>query len=114
MRMRVTPSSTISSVTDLDLKDPASPLAKPTTAGAFNAPVSPVDIEADGLTKHFGDAPIFSNVSFRLARGEAVAIVGANGTGKSTLLRCAMGLIPVTSGAVTLLGQNMVRASTAE
>lgn len=69
-------------------------------------PVSPVDIEAKGVAKTFGKTPIFSDVSFRLARGEAVALVGANGTGKSTLLRCAMGLIPVTSGEVAILGED--------
>ncbi len=75
--------------------------------GAIFAPVSPCDVEAKGLTKRFGNTPIFEDVSFRLARGEAVALVGANGTGKSTLLRCLMGLIPVTSGSVTLLGRSL-------
>ncbi|MEJ8561119.1 ATP-binding cassette domain-containing protein [Yoonia sp. GPGPB17] len=49
---------------------------------------------------------MFADVSFRLARSEAVALVGANGTGKSTLLRCLMGLIPVTTGQVVLLEQD--------
>ncbi|APX13919.1 ABC transporter [Tateyamaria omphalii] len=76
------------------------------------APVSPVDIEARGVAKRFGETPIFSDVSFRLARGEAVALVGANGAGKSTLLRCLMGLIPVSGGSVHLLGQetNAIKA----
>ncbi|MBB95699.1 MAG: ABC transporter [Rhodobacteraceae bacterium] len=69
-------------------------------------PVPPVDIEAEGLTKQFGDTPIFSGVSFRLERGGAVALVGANGVGKSTLLRCIMGVIPLTEGRVALLGQD--------
>ena len=66
----------------------------------------PVDIEARAAAKTFGETPVFSDVSFRLARSEAVALVGANGTGKSTLLRCLMGLIPVSAGAVTLLGED--------
>jgi phosphonate transport system ATP-binding protein len=67
--------------------------------------VSPVDIEARNVGKRFGATAIFAGVTFRLARGEAVALVGANGTGKSTLLRCLMGLIPVSEGQIRLLGQ---------
>lgn len=74
---------------------------------AIFASVSPCDVEAVNLTKRFGDTPIFADVSFRLAQGEATALVGANGTGKSTLLRCLMGLIPVSSGTVTLLGHSV-------
>ena len=91
-------------MTDLLQKDRAAPDARPVGTGAEFAPVSAVDIEARELAKSFGETPIFSDVSFRLARGEAVALVGANGTGKSTLLRCLMGLIPATSGDVHLLG----------
>lgn len=65
---------------------------------------------AQGVTKSFGATEIFSDVSFRLVRGEAVALVGANGTGKSTLLRCLLGLIPVDGGAVELLGHDVTRA----
>lgn len=63
------------------------------------------------MGKSFGTTPIFDGVSFRLSKGEAVALVGANGTGKSTLLRCLMGLIPVSTGRVRLLGQDMTGAS---
>lgn len=112
--MRASRSSTISSVSDLDLKEPVARQAQPDAAGAPVAPVSPVDAEAAGVGKSFGETPIFSDVSFRLARGEAVALVGANGTGKSTLLRCLMGLIPVTSGSVRLLRQDVAAARTAE
>lgn len=90
-------------MTDLLENHRAVPEARPAQAEAKFASVSPVDIEARGLAKRFGDTPIFADVSFRLARGEAVALVGANGTGKSTLLRCLMGLIPASSGSVYLL-----------
>ena len=72
--------------------------------------IAPVDLEAQGLGKRFGDTVVFSGVTFRLARGEAMALVGANGTGKSTLLRCLMGLIPATEGQVTLLGADLTAA----
>ena len=111
MPTRATRSSTTSSVTDLDLKDPALLSARPVATGAHSALVSPVDIEARNVAKSFGSNPIFDDVSFRLARGEAVALVGANGAGKSTLLRCLMGLIPVTSGSVHLLGEETSAAN---
>lgn len=103
--MRATRNSTTSSVSDLAVREPAAPRARPDLAGALSAPVSPVDIEASGIAKAFGRTPVFRDLTFRLARGEAVALVGANGTGKSTLLRCLMGLLPVSEGKVTLLGE---------
>lgn len=103
--MRDTLSSTILSLTDLLLKRQATPEVLTERTGAAFAPVSHVDIEARAVSKSFGTTPIFSDVSFRLARGEATALVGANGTGKSTLLRCLMGLIPTSGGSVHLLGQ---------
>lgn len=104
----VTHNSTASSVTDVIEKQAAT--ARPTETGCAMLSVSSVDIEAKGVAKTFGETPIFSDVSFRLARGEATALVGANGTGKSTLLRCMMGLIPVTSGKVKILGEDASNA----
>jgi len=46
------------------------------------------------------DRPLFRNVSFRLQRGETVAIAGPNGIGKSTLLKALLGRIPVEGGTV--------------
>ncbi|KMW57741.1 Phosphonate ABC transporter ATP-binding protein [Candidatus Rhodobacter oscarellae] len=85
--------------------------AKPTLviAGAEpSASVLPADIRVSGLAKTFGGAKIFADVSFALPRGEATAIVGANGTGKSTLLRCLIGLIQADAGSVQVLGTEVV------
>ncbi|MEO1362282.1 MAG: ATP-binding cassette domain-containing protein [Pseudomonadota bacterium] len=84
------------------------------TGAALSAPVLPVDLRVTGLSKHFGDTSIFQNVSFGLSRGEAVAIVGANGTGKSTLLRCILGLIPADHGQIDVLGTDVGRARNAQ
>ncbi|MEO1454248.1 MAG: ATP-binding cassette domain-containing protein [Pseudomonadota bacterium] len=100
-------------MSDLQLKDPA-PARVGAQTGAHTVPVTPVDVAADGVTKRFGETPIFADVSFRLARSEAVAIVGANGTGKSTLLRCIMGLIPISAGTVQVLGQDVGQATEAQ
>lgn len=67
---------------------------------------APADLNVRGLTKSFGQAaPVFSGLDFQIAQGACVALVGANGTGKSTLLRCCLGLIQVDAGSVELLGQ---------
>ena len=88
--------------------------AQPDQTGAeVSAPVLPVDLRVAGLAKSFAGNPIFKDVSFGLSRGEAVAIVGANGTGKSTLLRCLMGLIPADAGAINVLGTDVRSASSA-
>ncbi|MEO0381103.1 MAG: ATP-binding cassette domain-containing protein [Pseudomonadota bacterium] len=103
-------------MTDLSVKVRGAPErpAKTYDTMALSVPVLPVDIEAHGVAKVFGTTPIFSGVSFRLARSETVALVGANGTGKSTLLRCLMGLIPVSEGRVVLLDQDATSAKPAD
>ena len=66
------------------------------------------DLQATGLGKRFGKGrPVFEGLEFRIQRGECVALVGANGTGKSTLLRCCLGLIVADSGQVSLLDQDI-------
>jgi phosphonate transport system ATP-binding protein len=63
-------------------------------------------IAAVGLGKRFaGPDPVLRDVTLTVARGEKVALLGANGTGKSTLLRCLVGLLPLSQGAVTLFGE---------
>ncbi len=52
-----------------------------------------------------GAAPVFSNLDFTLARGEVLCILGPNGVGKSTLLRCLAGLDTLGEGSVHLDGQ---------
>lgn len=79
-------------------------LAEPPLAAAAAAP----DISVAGLSKSFGPAArVFRDVSFDIAPGAAVALVGANGTGKSTLLRCCLGLVAPSAGTVALFGQPM-------
>jgi len=49
--------------------------------------------------------PVFSGLNLRIAAGEKVVLLGANGTGKSTLLRLANGLLAPTAGSISWRGQ---------
>ncbi|HHU32133.1 MAG: ABC-F family ATP-binding cassette domain-containing protein [Zhaonellaceae bacterium] len=59
-------------------------------------------LAVQGLTKYFGEKVIFTNVQFQLEAGEKVALVGANGTGKTTLLRCLAGWEEFDEGQIFL------------
>jgi heme exporter protein A len=60
-------------------------------------------LAATDLTLERGGRPIFSHLSFSLDGGEALAVTGANGAGKSSLLRALAGLLRPVSGAIALL-----------
>ncbi|HET7411962.1 MAG TPA: ABC transporter ATP-binding protein [Pararhizobium sp.] len=64
-------------------------------------------LRAEGLAYTFPGAeqPVFSGVDLSLARGEFVSLVGGSGVGKSTVLRCAAGLLRPTRGTITLGGE---------
>lgn len=59
-------------------------------------------INASDLTKYYGAEFIFGNVSFQIARGDKVALVGVNGAGKSTLLKMLAGVEQPTQGSLAL------------
>lgn len=65
----------------------------------------------NNLSKRYGQTPVFSQVSLRVAPGEFVAIVGESGVGKSTLLNCMAGLDAWDSGTVLLDGQDLGKLS---
>jgi ABC-2 type transport system ATP-binding protein len=61
-------------------------------------------IEARSLTVSFGDVLAVDDVSFAVAPGEVVGLLGANGAGKTTTIRMLLGLLRPSSGTATLLG----------
>lgn len=67
---------------------------------------SPV-LVVSGLAKSFGERNILRDVSLAARPGEVTALIGANGTGKSTLLRALVRLIEPDAGTVLMLGQDV-------
>jgi ATP-binding cassette subfamily F protein 3 len=59
-------------------------------------------LRVNGLSKAFGIDELFSDVSFELSRGEKVGLIGGNGTGKTTLFRCLLGLEEIDSGEAAM------------
>src|SRR3984885_2980361 len=61
----------------------------------------------DDVALAFGDNEVLRGVSFHLARGETKALFGVAGSGKSLILKLAMGLIRPDSGSIVVLGQDI-------
>jgi len=61
----------------------------------------------DGLTKQFKNISAVKNISFKIAKGKIVGLLGPNGCGKSTTIGMMLGLIKPSSGTVTINGQNI-------
>ncbi len=57
-------------------------------------------LSVTGLTKSFPGNPLFHDISFLIKKGERVALLGENGTGKTTMLKIIRGLMPADSGTI--------------
>jgi ABC-2 type transport system ATP-binding protein len=66
-------------------------------------------IEAEGLTKVYGNAVAVDHVSFTVGRGEIFGLLGPNGAGKTTTILMMLGLTDISSGTVSVLGFNPMR-----
>jgi ribosome-dependent ATPase len=64
-------------------------------------------IEAEGLTRRFGDFVAVDHVNFQIARGEIFGFLGSNGCGKSTTMKMLTGFLPPTEGWAKLFGKPM-------
>jgi ABC-2 type transport system ATP-binding protein len=65
-------------------------------------------IEIDSLTKWYGRARGVEDVTFSIERGEVFGYLGPNGSGKTTTIRCLMGLLRPSGGAVRILGERVM------
>lgn len=90
---------------------PILPIDCPTDAGP---PASGAAIVFEDVHLAFGDNQVLRGVSFRLPLGETKAIFGVAGSGKSTILKLALGLFPPDSGRITVLGNEVTQLSEQE
>lgn len=68
-------------------------------------------LQTRGLKAFYGDAQALFGIDFRLDAGELIAIIGANGAGKSTFLKCLTGLVKAASESISWKGQPIGGAS---
>jgi branched-chain amino acid transport system ATP-binding protein len=64
-----------------------------------------------GLRAGYGQTPILQGIDLDLRRGEIVSLIGRNGVGKTTILRCLMGQLPAAEGRIEFEGQDITRLS---
>ncbi len=62
-------------------------------------------LKVDGIQVHYGIIPALSDVSFEIQSGQILALIGANGAGKTTILRAISNLVPLTVGTIQFQGQ---------
>ena len=63
-------------------------------------------VEVDGVWKYYGDFPALRNISFQVAEGDCVALLGRNGAGKTTMLRILAGLSRPAKGRILVAGED--------
>src|SRR5271154_6638848 len=63
-------------------------------------------VTIEGVWKYYGDYPALRDISFNVAGGSCLALLGRNGAGKTTLLRILGGLSKAARGNVSILGKD--------
>ncbi|NEC93066.1 ATP-binding cassette domain-containing protein, partial [Streptomyces sp. SID12501] len=66
-------------------------------------------ISLRGATASLGSRPVLRGVDLTVHRGEVVALLGANGSGKSTAVRAVVGQVPLSDGTLSLFGTEFPR-----
>jgi branched-chain amino acid transport system ATP-binding protein len=66
-------------------------------------------LQVHNLSKYFGGVKAVSSVSFDLAEGELLGVIGPNGSGKTTVVNCITGFVKPDSGKILYLGNNITR-----
>lgn len=64
-----------------------------------------------GLNQYYGGSHVLRNIELSVPVGSCTVLLGRNGVGKTTLLRCLMGLLPIRSGSISFVGRDMSRDS---
>ncbi len=86
-------------------------LRLPLSLSSWGFEVAEEVIEVRNVVTRFDDLTVHDGVSFKVERGTIVALIGGSGTGKSTLLREIIGLLPPTGGETYLFGKNVWNVS---
>lgn len=73
----------------------------------MNANVTQTALTGRNLVKNFGAVKALAGVDVTIPAGQSVAVMGPSGSGKSTLLHCLSGILPVTSGEITVGGTSV-------
>ncbi|WP_420042761.1 branched-chain amino acid ABC transporter ATP-binding protein [Bordetella genomosp. 8] len=68
-----------------------------------------IALKLDGVTSGYGASVVLRDLSMQIDAGQAVALLGKNGMGKSTLLKTVMGYLPKQGGSVALGGEDITR-----
>jgi urea transport system ATP-binding protein len=66
-------------------------------------------LQVEKLNQYYGSSHTLRGVSLAVEQGQCVALLGRNGVGKTTLLKCLMGVLPLASGRVMLNGRDITR-----
>ena len=87
---------------------PTQPLEIPSPAAKEPAPDA---IKFEDVALAFEDKPVLDGISFRLSHGETKALFGVAGSGKSTILKMALGLVKPDAGRIYVLGEEVTEMS---
>ena len=68
-------------------------------------------LTVNNLNQFYGGSHILRDLSFEIPAGQVTTLLGRNGVGKSTLLKCLMGLVPAASGSLQFDGQELTRSA---
>jgi len=68
-------------------------------------------LNISNLNQYYGSSHTLRDVSFDVPAGKVTALLGRNGVGKTTLLKCLMGVVPVRSGRVDFLGEDITASA---
>ena len=66
-------------------------------------------LDVSELWAGYGATPILQGVTMSVSRGEIVGVIGRNGVGKSTLMRCLIGLLQTWRGTISFMGQDVTK-----
>jgi urea transport system ATP-binding protein len=69
-------------------------------------------LEVSGLNQYYGGSHILRDVSFSVPLGACTVLLGRNGVGKTTLLKCLMGVLPIKNGTIAFDGRDVTSTAT--